>query len=364
MPRSPAAVGRERSRSVPVGDDREPVAARNPVHRQDPRRGEQLGIGLDAHGAGPLHRGVEDGVGRRRVARAALHRPPGLQHDDGLRPRRGAQRRQEAPGVADRLRVQQDAVGVRIEEQHVQQLAEADVHGAAQRDHRRESDAARRGEIEHGRAHRARLRHEREPARVRDGVAQRRVQSDVGADDAERMRTQQADAARGRDLQQLRLPAARLVRVGRRRRQDDCRLDSGARAVLEDLEGRRGGHCDQRELHRLADRGERSVRTPREHAAMIGIDGVERAVEGAAEQILEDDPADRAGLARCADERDGRRHQQRAERVGSTAWRGNRIASSQRKNACAVYRVTTACRNPVGARGAAPRRRPCAARRL
>ena len=301
---------------MPVGDDREPVTARNPVHRQDPRRGEQLGIGLDAHGAGPPHRGIENRIGRRGIGDPVFQRPPGLQHDDGLRPRRGAQRRQETPRIADRFRVEQYAFGLRIEEQRVQQLAEADIHGATQRDDRRKSDAPRGGEIEHGGAHRARLRDEREPARVRDGIAQRRIQSYVGADDAERVRAEQADAARSRHGQQFRLPAPRVVRVGWRRRQDDGHLDPGARGILEDLEHGRSGHHDQRELHRLADCGKRSVRALREHASMVGVDGVERAAESAAEHVLEDDPADRAGLARCADERDRSRHQQRAEIIG------------------------------------------------
>ena len=154
---------------------------------------------------------------RRPVARGALHRAPGPQDDDRLRPRRRAQRRQEAPRVADRLGVKQDAVGVRVDDERVEQLAETDVDRAAQRHHRGEADADGRGEVEHRRAHRARLRDEREPAPVRDGIAERRVESDVGADDAERVRPEQPDAVRDRDGGQRCLPAPRVLALRRRR---------------------------------------------------------------------------------------------------------------------------------------------------
>ena len=107
-----ALVGGEQRRSAAVGNDREPIAARNASHRQNARGGEELRIGLHADRAGARQRGVEHGVARSARVRD-LQRAPGLQHDDRLGARRGAQRRQERARVAVILDVEQDAVGAR-----------------------------------------------------------------------------------------------------------------------------------------------------------------------------------------------------------------------------------------------------------
>jgi hypothetical protein len=134
---------------VPIADDREPITARDPIHRENSRGGEELRIGLHADRSCALHRGIENRIGRRPVHGALLRRPAGLQQDHRLGPRRGAQRRKESPRVADRLRVQQDAFGFGIVEQCIEQLAETDVDAAAKRDDGRKSDAGRCREIEH-----------------------------------------------------------------------------------------------------------------------------------------------------------------------------------------------------------------------
>ncbi len=309
-------VGSERTRAVPVGDDRKPVTARDPAHRQNPRGGEELRVGLHADRAGSSHRCFEHGVGRRPVGVATLHRPTGLEHDNGFGPRGLAQRREKSSRVADRLRVEQDSVGTRIEQQGVQQLAEIHVHPAAERNHRRKSDAGRAGEIEHRRADGSRLSDERKPAGMRHDGPVRGVEADVGADHAERMRPQNANAAGTCGRQDIAVPTPRRVGVDRRRGQDNRRLYAGERGIIEDGGDGRIRHYDQRQLDWLADRGRRRVRAAREDPAMTRIDRVERPVEHAPEQGFHDDPAHRSRRARRADERDRGRHQERAEIVG------------------------------------------------
>ena len=137
------AIGRKRSRSVTVGDDGEMIAARNAPGGKDPGRGEQLRIGHHPHRSGTFHRGVKHRVGRRRVGVVflgrVLHRPAGAQHQDGLGARGGSQRRQEPARIAHLLDIEQDRVGAGVLQQRVEQLAEIDVVGAAQRDDRREA---------------------------------------------------------------------------------------------------------------------------------------------------------------------------------------------------------------------------------
>ena len=98
-----------------------------------------------------------------------------------------------------------------IEEQRVEQLAETDVDPAAERDDGREPDAGRGGEIEHRGADGPRLCDQRKTARMRHDGAVRRIEPDVGAHHAERMRTEHADAARLRDGHEILLPAQQLV---------------------------------------------------------------------------------------------------------------------------------------------------------
>ena len=235
------------------------------------------------------------------------------QHDHGLHPRGRAQRRHECARVADRLDVEQDAVGARVADERVEQLAEADVVGTAQRHDRREADSERRREVQHRGAHGARLRDQRETPGVRDRGPHRRVETDVGADHAERVRSEQADAPLARGRHHLALPAPRLAFVDRRRGQDDRRLHAGAPAVVEHRGHRGAGHGDQRELDRLADRAQRRMTAPIEHAAVMRVDEVELALEIALEQVLDDDATERAGAARRPDEGDRRGHEQRTQ---------------------------------------------------
>ncbi len=217
------AVRREQRRTPTVRDDREPLTARYPAARQDPGGGKKLRIGLDADGAGARKRRVEHCV-RRDIGRR-LERAPCLQHDDGLRARGGAQRGHECPRVARFLDIEQDAVGDGILQQQVEQLAEADVDAAAERDHVRKSDPERHREIEHRGGHRARLRDEREMAGHRHRCAIRRVDARFGTDHAERSGADDAHARaprRGRHVIRPRTHRLRIDAGGRGH--DDCHL--------------------------------------------------------------------------------------------------------------------------------------------
>ncbi len=312
------AVGREKRGTAAVGDDREAVAARDLAHRQDARRGKELRVGAHADRAGATHGGVEDGIRREalgdvvgRIVRAA-----GLQHDHGLGPRSRAQRRDEAPCVAHRLHVEQDAVGGRVDEQAVEHLAEIDVDAGAERDHVREADAHRRGEVEHRRAHRAGLRDERKAAGHDGDIGDRRVEPDVGAYQPERARADQPDAVLRRDLPDVARPAPLVCRVpGRRLGDDDRGAELHLGAALEHGPQNARRRDDHREVDVLADGREALVGLAPQHLAVIGIDREELAAELAAEDVLEHDAAHRAGSLRRADERHGGRHHQRPKVV-------------------------------------------------
>ena len=166
-PRSAAVSAASVPGPWPLVTMREVIATRNPAHRQNPGRGKELRVRHHAHGARAFHRSVEDRVGRRR---ARLDRAP-APSSGRLAARRPASSRAAARSADMKRRasrtafdVEQDAVGPGIADERVEQFAEADVVGAAERDHRRKSDAERRREVEHRRAHGARLRDQREPS--------------------------------------------------------------------------------------------------------------------------------------------------------------------------------------------------------
>ena len=133
----------EKRRAAAVCDDREPVAARNAPERKDARRREELRVGSYAHGTGATNGSFEYRVrGRRVSALRRLVRSPGLENDHRLGSRGRTQCGQEPPGVAHRFDVQQDAVGLAIEQQAIEHFAEVDVDAGAKRHHRREADVA------------------------------------------------------------------------------------------------------------------------------------------------------------------------------------------------------------------------------
>ena len=140
--------------------------------------------------------------------------------------------------IADRFHVQQDAVGRGVVDERLEDLAEADVDPGAERHHRREPDVVRAREVEHGGAHGSGLRDEREPSRTRERCAERGVQSDVRAHDAECAGAEHPDALRARGIEHVALPGVGgrvvAVRVG----QEDRRLHLAAR-VSENFGNRR-----------------------------------------------------------------------------------------------------------------------------
>ena len=90
------------------------------------------------------------------AALAACAGPAGLDDDDRLGQGDLARRRQEGPRVADRLHVDDDAVGVRVVAQVVDDVAPADVEHRAERHDRAEADALGRAPVQDGGQQRAR----------------------------------------------------------------------------------------------------------------------------------------------------------------------------------------------------------------
>ena len=165
-----------------------------------------------------------------------------------------------------------------------EELAESDVDAGAERHHCREADVVRTGEVEHRGANGARLRDEREPARTRQRRAERRVEPDVGAHDAECAGTENAYVLRSRHGQEIALPRlrGRTAAFGVREQHRRAHLPSG---LLQDA-GDRARRCgDDGEVDRLADACDRGVDRAAEKVATVRIDGVHASRVRAAQQF-------------------------------------------------------------------------------
>ncbi len=146
-------VGGQKADAEPVGEDREPLAGKGPLPSQGLDGGEHLveilhreqarppeGGGVDRIGPSQRPRMGDGGIGRGRSIRPP---PSRAQHHHGLRPRRRAGGGHEAPRILHAVEAEQDRAGADVGREMVQAVGSIDIHGAAERHHRREADLPR-----------------------------------------------------------------------------------------------------------------------------------------------------------------------------------------------------------------------------
>ena len=129
-----------------------------------------------------------------------FRKPAGLVDDNRLLVRDGAGRGHELSGFVDRLDVQDDRVGVGVGGEVVDQIAHADFQHVADRHEVREADIFLNGPIERRRAQRSRLRDERHATRFGRCGCEAGVQVQVRNDNAQRVRSQNAEVREARLL--------------------------------------------------------------------------------------------------------------------------------------------------------------------
>ena len=160
------------------------------------------------------------------------------------------------------------------------------------------------------------------------GRAERRVESDIGANDAEGAGTEQPDAALLRDRRHRAPPRTADRGIGGvRKRHQRRRAHLGPR-IVEEIGDGAGRDRNDGEVDRLADRGDGRVHAPAEQPPMMRIDGVHAALVGRRQQVLEYRAAERSRLIGRADQGDGLRRQQRGEIVLQAAFDERSIVES------------------------------------
>ncbi len=164
------AVDCEHADAAAVGQDREALSRERllPAERLGGR--EELVEIEHAQEPGAPEGGVVDRVGAGERAGMGRGRLRGLRvaarldHDDGLRARRGARGGHELARIADRFDVEQDRAGRAVGGEVVEAIAEIDVDLVAEGDDGGEADTALRRPFDEPRRDGARLRDEGEIA--------------------------------------------------------------------------------------------------------------------------------------------------------------------------------------------------------
>ena len=192
-------VRRHPSGADRVGDDAQRLAAHRPGAGEDFGRRQQVLEAGDAQHARPAQRRLEGAL--RGAARVGEHAARPNRHHRA-QPRRGAGGGEEGAPVPQLPDVEQDRAGAGIARQPVQHQAEADIRAAADADDVAEADAVRLRPVQHRAAQRRRLRHQADPAGRRRQMRPRGIQPDAGHRDAERFRSQHADAGTARRVGQ------------------------------------------------------------------------------------------------------------------------------------------------------------------
>jgi hypothetical protein len=187
-----AAVGDQRicgehARSAGVGQDGQAAALRARLFAEHLGHVEQFGNAVDPQDAAAAEGNFEHLVAagqRTGVGSGSLGSSLGasrLDDDDRFGQRHFAGSGEERPGVADRFHVDDDALGVRIVSQIIDEVAPVHVQHRADRDEGTEADVLAQAPVEDGGAQRAALADEAHTAAPGDRAGKGRVQPVVGS---------------------------------------------------------------------------------------------------------------------------------------------------------------------------------------
>ncbi len=254
---------------------------------------------------------------RRRGPRPGC-RPSALDGHDRLRGRHAPRDPPEAPGVAERLEVEQDELGAGILLPVLEEVVARQIRLVAHRDERGQAHAEAAGRADDRDPEPAALRHEANATR-HDVLlrGERRIQPHVGTgvEDAEAIRADEPGPRLAAHLDQLALARGALPPgLGEARGHHQERPRPRRGAVARGGDHPLGGHREDRQIDRAREPLDRPVGAHRLDHVGVLVDRVDRAGEARAQQVAEDLPADRPPLPRGADQRDRSRLEEASHR--------------------------------------------------
>ncbi len=236
-------------------------------------------------------------LGRRRTA-------SGLQHDDWLAQGHSARRRQKGARVADRLHIDNDALGLRIVPEVIDQVTPGHVQHRASGNEGAEAQPPLQTPVQDGGTQRATLTEEGHVTGQCHTGGEARVEPGRWAEHAEAVRSDDAHATASGLRQHLLLQGhtacADLAKTGR---EDDSARDTGIGALGDEVRHGCGGYGDNGEVNRSGQCPKRWVGGQAKHVGPTRIDRIDRPGEGRTGHVCNERPTNTAHGFRGADDR-------------------------------------------------------------
>ena len=238
----------------------------------------------------------------------ALAESTGLNDHDRLGPGEVSGRAHELAGVRDPFDVHQNASGVRVAPEVIDEVAEVDLDHRAHGNERGEPDVLVDGHVENGGAEGPALGEERHAPGLRDLGEERAVQMDPWPDDAEAVRADDTNPVLASNLEDLVLErlsrGSGLLEAGR---EDDDPLHSRLTALLDQLADRLRGSGNDREVDRFGDGAHVGVGLDAKDLRFVIVDEVGLALELTGREVRGDRKAHRPLGVAGPEDRDGLR---------------------------------------------------------
>src|SRR5665648_83804 len=294
-----------------VGHDAEAWPARARDAAQCFARVEQVFDLVDAHDASAAEDGAVqrvvggDGAGVAGGRKRAARRAAALDDDDRLALGEVPRGAHEFARVSDRLDVEDDAARVRVGAEVVDEVAEVHVGHGADAHEGAETHLVGGRPVENGGAEGAGLAEERDASGGRDHVGEGHVEVHAGADVTQAVGADHAHAVALGDsvdvFLELLAGAADLLEAGGH---DDGAGHARLAALAHRLGDGLGRHGDDRQVDLVGDLADGGVRLDALHRLRRHVDRVDDAVVLRADEVAQEDVADRPLLVGGADDGD------------------------------------------------------------
>ncbi len=227
-----------------------------------------------------------------------------LDHDDRLGQRHFTRRREERPRVSDRLHVHDNALGVGIVAQVVDQVAPAHVQHRADRDKGAEANVLLQAPIQYCGAQCAALADEPHLAPARHGAGKGGVQPAQRRHHPQAVRPDDAHVAASGVLHDLPFQLCpRCSGLLEARRDDDRPFHACFHAFSDQVRDGRGRCGDHRQLHPLRHRCHVGISFDPQHARALGVHRKYRPPKWIADHVPKHSATNAAWVLRRADQR-------------------------------------------------------------
>jgi len=241
-------------------------------------------------------------------------RRPGFEREDRLSPRQASGDARELLRVAEGLEVEEHDVRALVLFPPLEQIVRGDVRLVADRDERREAEAALGRLLEEREPECAALRRKGDAARRQCARRKGGVETERRDGDTEAIRPDEPRSVRPDERKQL-LLALRAFRahLGESRGDHAQRRHALPQRLLRRVEHAGSRQADDGEIDRVGDLLDRSVRAHAGNGFAVPVDGICRAREVRREDVAKELAADRAAALRRADHGHPGRREERSQ---------------------------------------------------